>query len=157
VKKLRVYLDTSIISHLDAPDTPEKMEETIALWNEINQFDVFISDILIEELENCSEPKKSKLYEFLKDIDVSRIEETEEAIALTGKYIEYGVLNEKSRDDCRRIALATVSECDYIISWNLSILLIFRRLIKFRQSINCWGIRISKSYRRQCFLGGEMG
>ena len=79
MKKLRVYLDTSIISHLDAPDTPEKMEETIALWNEINQFDVFISDILIEELENCSEPKKSKLYEFLKDIDVSRIEETEEA------------------------------------------------------------------------------
>ena len=48
MKKLRVYLDTSIISHLDAPDTPEKMEETIALWNEIGQFDVFISDILIE-------------------------------------------------------------------------------------------------------------
>ena len=118
MKKLRVYLDTSIISHLDAPDTPEKMEETIALWNEIDQFDVFISDILIEELENCSEPKKSKLYEFLRDIDITRIEETEEAIALTGKYLEYGVLNEKSRDDCRHIALATVSECDYIISWN---------------------------------------
>ena len=32
MKKLKVYLDTSIISYLDQKDAPEKMEETLQLW-----------------------------------------------------------------------------------------------------------------------------
>jgi hypothetical protein len=28
MKKTKIYLDTSVISHLDAPDTPEKMGDT---------------------------------------------------------------------------------------------------------------------------------
>jgi len=31
MKKQKIYLDTSIISHLDAPDVPEKMDETLRL------------------------------------------------------------------------------------------------------------------------------
>ena len=34
--------------------------------------------------------------EFLGEINVIRIEETEEAIVLTNKYMEYGVLKEKT-------------------------------------------------------------
>lgn len=30
---MKIYLDTSIISHLDHDDAPEKMTETKALWN----------------------------------------------------------------------------------------------------------------------------
>jgi len=120
MKKLKIYLDTSVVSHLDAPDTPDRMHDTFAFWDEIllGLFSVFISDVTIEEIERCAEPKKSKLYGFLGSIAVSRIEETEEAIILTNKYMEFGVLKEKSRDDCRHIALATVNECDYIVSWN---------------------------------------
>ena len=120
MKKLKIYLDTSVVSHLDAPDATEKMQETLALWEEITAgtFDILVSDVTIEELQRCAEPKKSKLYEYLGNIDVVRIEETEEAITLTNKYMEYGVLKEKSRDDCRHIALATINDCDYIISWN---------------------------------------
>ena len=35
MKKLKLYLDTSVISHLDAPDTPEKMADTLALWEDL--------------------------------------------------------------------------------------------------------------------------
>jgi hypothetical protein len=35
MKKLRMYLDTSVISHLDAPDVPEKETETKRLWRNI--------------------------------------------------------------------------------------------------------------------------
>lgn len=35
MKKLKIYLDTSTISHLDAQDTPEKMSDTLRLWNRI--------------------------------------------------------------------------------------------------------------------------
>ena len=54
MKKIKIYLDTSIISHLAAEDSPEK----------------------------------------------------------------HGVLTQKSRDDCRHIAIATIIGCKYIISWN---------------------------------------
>lgn len=37
---------------------------------------------------------------------------------LTEKYLKYGVLTKKSRDDLRHIALAVIAECDYIVSWN---------------------------------------
>lgn len=32
-RKLKVYLDTSVISHLLQEDVPEKMEHTRKLWN----------------------------------------------------------------------------------------------------------------------------
>lgn len=35
VKKLKIYLDTSVISHLFADDTPDKMEDTSRFWANI--------------------------------------------------------------------------------------------------------------------------
>lgn len=32
-EKLKVYLDTSVISYLKQEDAPEKMESTIRLWD----------------------------------------------------------------------------------------------------------------------------
>ena len=33
--KQRLYLDTSVISFLKAEDSPEKMQDTVILWNNI--------------------------------------------------------------------------------------------------------------------------
>jgi len=35
VKKLKIYFDTSVISHLQADDVPEKMEITKKFWDEV--------------------------------------------------------------------------------------------------------------------------
>ena len=35
MKKLKIYLDTSVISHLQADDVPEKMAITLKLWNDV--------------------------------------------------------------------------------------------------------------------------
>ena len=32
MRKLKVYLDTSVISHLEQEDVPEKMEQTRKVW-----------------------------------------------------------------------------------------------------------------------------
>jgi hypothetical protein len=47
VKKLKIYLDTSVISHLDTPDTPEKMADTRRLWDAIKLgvFDAVLSNM----------------------------------------------------------------------------------------------------------------
>ena len=59
MKKLKIYLDTSVISHLHQDDVPEKMADTLKLWDEIKQekYDVYLSDTTLEEIRKCSQPK----------------------------------------------------------------------------------------------------
>jgi predicted nucleic acid-binding protein len=58
MKKPRIYLDTSVISHLDAPDVPDKETDTRRLWEDIKtgKYEVVISDLTIVELEETPEP-----------------------------------------------------------------------------------------------------
>jgi predicted nucleic acid-binding protein len=120
MNKIKIYLDTSIISHLEAEDTPEKMQDTVAFWQELirGQYIVTISDLTIAELSKCPEPKRTLLFEHLSVIDYVEVQEIPETITLADEYLKYGVLNPKSRDDCRHIAIATITGCKYIVSWN---------------------------------------
>ena len=120
MNKIKIYLDTSVISHLEAEETPEKMQDTVDLWQELirGQYIVTISDLTIVELSQCPEPKRTLLFEHLSAIDFVEVREIPESITLADEYIKYGVLNPKSRDDCRHIAIATITGCKYIVSWN---------------------------------------
>lgn len=120
MKRRKIYLDTSFLSHLNADDTPEKMADTLSLWKDIvkGKFDILISNITFEELDECPEPKQSIILDFLKQAKFELLEETSESIELTQKYLALGVLKQKSRDDLRHISLAVTAECDYIVSWN---------------------------------------
>ena len=120
MKKLKIYLDTSVISHLDAPDALEKQEDTRKLWQaiEANDYDAYISSVGLIELGNCSEPKRSLLAKYLKSIKYTVLEETDEALELANLYLEAEVLKKKSFDDCQHIAYACVYNCDMLISWN---------------------------------------
>ncbi len=108
------------MSHLKAEDTPEKMQDTLNFWEDLRKsnYDIVLSDVTIEELTKCPEPKRTLLFEYLNQVDFSEVEETVESIALADNYIKFGVLSPKSRDDCRHMAIATFFECDFIVSWN---------------------------------------
>ena len=70
MKRLKIYLDTSVISHLDAPDVPDKQEDTRKLWKAIQggEYDVYVSPIVIGEVMDCAEPKRSVLLEYMSAI-----------------------------------------------------------------------------------------
>ena len=120
MNKLKIYLDTSAISHLDAFDTPEKMKDTLLFWEDLKakKYSVIISALTIIELNRCPEPKKTLLFDYLSQIEYVEEKETKETLDLANQYIEKGVLSQKSRDDCRHIAVATITGCKYIVSWN---------------------------------------
>ena len=44
IRKMKVYLDTSVISYLDQQDVPEKMQDTLNVWDDIKSgnYDVSI-------------------------------------------------------------------------------------------------------------------
>ncbi len=118
--KLKVYLDTSVISHLLQEDVPEKMADTRKLWEMFNdgKYDVYLSIVTLEEVGDCPEPKRSELRKFLEQINYSVIDITDELESVANKIIEMGILTKKSYDDCQHIAAAVIYGCDCIISWN---------------------------------------
>lgn len=121
MRKLKIYLDTSVISHLQADDVPEKMADTLEFWDMIIKrpdVQVCISDVTMAEISRCSEPKLTYLLQQLARLDITMIEETVEDQQLSEIYLMNGVLREKSRDDLRHIAIAVMNDCRYIVSWN---------------------------------------
>ncbi|MCL2011506.1 MAG: PIN domain-containing protein [Cystobacterineae bacterium] len=119
-RKTKIYLDTSVISHLDAPETPEKMEDTLRLWEEIKAgaYEVVLSEVVFDELDGCSDAKRDCLDLFLQKIQYERVESGNEAVALASKFVDFGILREKSFNDCRHIAAALLSGCEILVSWN---------------------------------------
>ena len=142
MRKLRLYLDTSVISHLFADDTPEKMRHTDRLWNELiaGKYDVYISPVVLAEIKRCTEPKQSQMFEKLDQITFQVLAETKEVKDLAYEYLKNGVLSEKSRDDCEHIAFSVVSNCDAIVSWNFKHLVNFKTIDKVRiiNTIQCY-------------------
>ena len=120
MKKLKLYLDTSVISHLDAPDVPDKMGDTHKLWERVKsgEFDVFLSEITVAEIDGCQAPKKSTLFTYLDQVQYTLIETSGRTLAIAQRFIDLGVLRPKSFDDCQHIAAAIVGGCDVIVSWN---------------------------------------
>ena len=55
MRKLKVYLDTSVISHLLQEDVPEKMADTRQLWEMFKdgKYDVYLSTVTLREIEKC--------------------------------------------------------------------------------------------------------
>ena len=73
----------------------------------------------VTELELLNAPQKVK--DLLKLIPISSIEFlelTEQANSLADQYINENVVGKTSREDCRHIAIATLSNADLLASWN---------------------------------------
>ena len=142
MKKLKIYLDTSVISHLQADDVPEKMDITHKFWNDVKagEYDVYISEVTKIEIEDCPEPKKTILGDHLKQISFRTIELTEEITDLAQRYLAESVLPSKCIDDAMHVAVATVIGCNAVVSWN------FKHMLKLRAFIGVNGVNKMLGY-----------
>lgn len=75
-KKLKIYLDTSVVSYLLQEDVPEKMEITNRLWElfKKRKYELYLSNVTLKEISKCPEPKRSQLIQSLNDIEYTIIE-----------------------------------------------------------------------------------
>lgn len=142
-KKLKIYLDTSFISYLKQEDTPEKMNRTLEVWEKFKlaKYHICISDITIVEIQECYEPKQTILKEYLSQIEYDILSVDDEVYQLSNKYILDGVFKEKSLDDSQHVAVATVNNCDIILSWN------FKHIVKHTTFLGVNGINKCLCYK----------
>lgn len=79
---------------------------------------IYLSQVTLDEIGKCTENKRDKLYDYLSDIEYTKLEINTEVVEPAQKIIDMGILKPKSFDDCRHISAAVVGGCDCIISWN---------------------------------------
>jgi hypothetical protein len=65
-----------------------------------------------------------------------------DALELQQAYIVEGILSEKWYDDALHVALATVAECNVIVSWN------FKHIVNFRKIPLFNAVNVLKGYRQ---------
>ncbi len=131
--KLRLYLDTSVFGGFF---DDEFSEHTIPLFERISkgEFILIYSTITQEELRNAPNQVKT-LVTNLKTEFTEYMELHSEAVELATSYIQENVVGKTSFTDCLHIALATLSNADYLVSWNFKHIVNIQR-IKGYNSVN---------------------
>ena len=131
--KLRLYLDTSVFGGFF---DDEFSEHTIPLFERISkgEFILIYSTITQEELENAPTQVKT-LVTNLKTEFTEYVELHAEAVELATSYIQENVVGKTSFADCLHIALATLNNADYLVSWNFKHIVNIQR-IKGYNSVN---------------------
>jgi predicted nucleic acid-binding protein len=112
-KKISLYLDTSVIGgYFDK----EFEKDTKLLFEKIKagKYNVFISDLVEDELEKAPENVKNLLNNF----KFQWLKITSDCKILADEYIKEKVVGATSRDDCMHIATATINNIDILVSWN---------------------------------------
>ena len=156
-RKLKVYLDTSVISYLQQEDTPERMKDTLALWKqfEAEKYDICLSQVTLDEVGECREPKRTVLYEYLSKISYTKLEITDEVLKVANQIIAMSILTPKSFDDCQHIATAVVHGCDCIISWNFKHIVNIKTIRGVRAITNLEGYKSIDIMNPSVLLGGD--
>jgi predicted nucleic acid-binding protein len=114
-KKISLYLDTSVIGgYFDK----EFEEDTRLLFEEIKdgKYDVFVSSLTRQELENAPDKVKNLLIDL--SIEFKEIKVLPEYVLFAEEYIKENVVGATSKDDCTHIATATINNIDVLVSWN---------------------------------------
>lgn len=116
MKKLRIYLDTSVIGGcLDDEFAVESNQLITAIKQE--KFILLISEITISELIDAPQNVKDVLFSIpTKVIEVVNI--TPEVLQLRDAYLNAGIVTQKSINDATHVAVATIARADAIVSWN---------------------------------------
>ena len=134
MKRLQLYLETSVWNFYFADDAPEKRESTIQFFQLIQQdmYDIFISQVVLDEIQNASPVKQSVLYQLIQRYQPEELVLNDDVLLLAERYLQEQALPARATEDAKHVAVATYYGMDALISWNLKHLanLNRRRLIQ---------------------------
>jgi predicted nucleic acid-binding protein len=137
--KQKYYIDTSVFGgHFDI----EFAEYTIPLFEKLQkgEFILLFSTVTQEELVNAPENVRDLVLN-IKEQHTLFLEMTDEVVELATEYISEKVVGQTSFADCLHIALATINNADYLISWN------FKHIVNVQRIRGYNSINIKKGYK----------
>ena len=119
--KSKVYIESSTISYLTAWPSRDivvnaKQKLTHDWWTQRNRFEMFISETVIEEIEEGDPQAAEARLRIVVGIPILQVNESVKSLART--LLQTGAIPPKSEADAVHIACATMYEMDFLITWN---------------------------------------
>ena len=121
MKRLRLYLETSVWNFYFADDAPEKRAETLKLFEEIRsgKYEVYISELVVAEIDIAQEGKRTVLKKLMDDYQPIELEMDESVEELSDKYLSANIVPGKYENDVLHIAYAVAHDMDVVVSCKL--------------------------------------
>ena len=121
VTKSSIYVETSIVSYLTARPNRDLVraahqEVTNEWWTTRDVFELFISQLVLDEAAAGDAAAAARRIEALRDLSV--LELTAEVTALGRNLLRGAALPTKAAADALHIAFAAVHGIDYLLTWN---------------------------------------
>jgi hypothetical protein len=121
ILKPKVYIETSVISYLTSWRNPDlimaaNQEITKEWWDNRDEYDLFLSEFVIQESSAGDPEAVRKRISVLKGIPSIDLTDEVEKFALA--LLEKLPLPPKAKIDALHIAIATVGGMDYLLTWN---------------------------------------
>ena len=138
LRKLRVYVDTSVIGGCLDPEFAEASWELVESARS-GKVILLVSDVLVEELRRAPSEVKDVLEE-LPDYCLERVFSTEESSRLRDCYLSAGIVGPSSSSDAHHVALATLAAADLMVSWN------FKHIVQYAKIRGFSGVNLIEGY-----------
>jgi len=125
---MKIYADTSVFGGVF---DEEFSRDSRKFFDEIHagKFSLVISALVEEEIQSAPE---LVLAHFMRFVSISELAEISPAVLyLRDAYLSAGIVTPKSTDDATHVALATVSQCEIIVSWNFKHIVHFQKIPKY--------------------------
>ena len=133
MKKLRVYIDTSVIGGCFDIEFAEWSNMLFKEFKAGKKIAV-ISEVTLKELDEAPENVKMKFFSLPIECQ-ELLNESKEAEFLARKYIENKAVSIRFIDDALHIAYSTINNIDILVSWNFKHIVNINR-IKMYNSVN---------------------
>lgn len=122
---MRVYVDTSVFGGIFDP----QFEQASSVFFERvrdGMFEVAVSAVVLNELAGPPDP----VIRFFAELEplLVQVNIDEAAYSLRRAYLDAGVVSPKWAADALHVAVATVSGCRAVVSWNFKHIVNFRRI-----------------------------
>jgi hypothetical protein len=119
--KSKVYIETTIPSFLfeerKSIEAVSRKRWTMQWWDKESQnYDLFSSFAVIDELSLTPDPKRKKCIELVKKIHLFEIKN--EIIKIVEAYITNKIMPVNTGGDALHLALASFYKCDFLLTWN---------------------------------------
>ena len=144
MKRLKIYIETSVWNFLVAEDSADKRKITEKFFEGVseNKYEIFISDYVMDEISEAPEPRRSMLEGLIRKYNPKRLFFTDEFEYLAEKYEEKAFIPNRFETARLHIGMAVVHNMDIVLSWNM------RHIVKYRTKISVNSINLIEGFKQ---------
>ena len=125
---MRVYADTSVFGGVFDSEFAAPSNRFFAEID-AGRFSLVTSAIVSAEIEPAPQDVRDFFERYVALAEIVHV--SDETIQLQQQYISTGIVTSQAEQDALHVAVASVSRCDLIVSWNFKHIVHFDKISKF--------------------------